>query len=74
MKIDPEKLYPDTDPLLDELGARQTRARYRSEGRGPAYIKLGRRIFYRGDDLIAWVTANRVQPVESDVLAGDEAA
>ncbi len=62
MKIDPEKLYADTDPFLDEMMARQTRARYRSEGRGCAYIKLGRRIYYRGDDLIAWIDAQRVHP------------
>ena len=74
MKIDPEKLYADTDPFLDELMARQTRARYRSEGKGSAYVKLGRRIYYRGDDLIAWLAASRIQPVDVVDQVDDEAA
>lgn len=29
--------------------------RWRAEGRGPKFGKLGRRVFYREDDLVSWV-------------------
>lgn len=31
----------------------------RSQGRGPAFTKLGKPVFYTRDDLDAWITANR---------------
>lgn len=34
----------------------------RCRDRGPAYIKLGRRILYRPDDLRAYVEARRIVP------------
>ena len=36
-------------------------AQYRSERRGPAYIKRGRLVFYTVDDLDNWMRANRVE-------------
>jgi len=38
--------------------AKQTHARWRHEGTGPPYIKLGRRVFYRSDDVKAWEESN----------------
>ncbi len=35
--------------------ARQTLARWRHEGNGPLFVKLGRRVFYRSGDLKAWI-------------------
>jgi len=35
---------------------------WRSQGRGPAYIRAGRRIVYRVSDLEAFLGANRVEP------------
>jgi hypothetical protein len=35
---------------------------WRSQGRGPAYIRAGRRILYRVADLEAFLGANRVDP------------
>ena len=35
---------------------------YRSDGRGPAYHQLGKRILYALEDLNAWVSARRVDP------------
>ncbi len=35
---------------------------WRLNRRGPAYIKLGRRIVYGRDDLQAYLDANRVEP------------
>lgn len=35
--------------------ARQTLARWRCEGGGPRFVKLGRLVFYRAGDLRAWI-------------------
>ena len=34
---------------------RQTLARWRHEGFGPQWVRMGRRIFYRSSDLRAWI-------------------
>lgn len=36
-----------------------TLAKMRLTGAGPVYVKLGRRIAYRLEDLEAWILANR---------------
>jgi hypothetical protein len=59
-----EQLIASTSPDLEIEGglSRQTFARFRCERKGPAYFKLGGRIFYRRADLLAWRNANRVEP------------
>ena len=37
----------------------KTLERWRGEGRGPAFCKLGRRVLYRRDDLLAWAVGQR---------------
>ena len=37
-------------------------AHWRSEGRGPPYIKIGPKVAYKGSDLIAWLDAQRIEP------------
>jgi hypothetical protein len=39
--------------------APQTLATLRMEGRGPNYVKLGRRVLYDPADLTAWVNAHK---------------
>ncbi len=34
---------------------RQTHARWRHEGSGPKYVRLGGRVFYRSDDVRQWI-------------------
>ena len=34
--------------------AKQTLARWRCEGRGPAFLRLGKRVLYRAPDVEAW--------------------
>lgn len=58
----PDKLYPAGAPELDVIGKPQTRAQWRSEGKGPPYIKSGSRVLYSGKDLIDWLKAQRVEP------------
>ena len=57
-----EKLYLTDDPDLLAIWPASTLANWRSEKRGPAYIKVGKRIFYRGSDLNAFLTAHRIEP------------
>lgn len=38
---------------------------WRSQGRGPAFVKLGSRIFYKAKDLEAYVEQNRHEPLAS---------
>jgi predicted DNA-binding transcriptional regulator AlpA len=37
-------------------------AQERFAGTGPAYVKLGRRVYYRAGDLEAWLAAHTVRP------------
>jgi predicted DNA-binding transcriptional regulator AlpA len=44
--------------------ARQTLSRWRSERKGPRYVKLGSRVAYRAGDLREWInTQTRPHPV-----------
>ena len=60
--FDPEKLYLTSDPDLLALAPYSTMAHWRCEGRGPAFIKIGSKVAYRGADLNAWLDAQTVQP------------
>lgn len=62
--FDDDMLYSADDPALLILGRPSTLAHWRSEGRGPAYIKMGRRVAYRGSDLNEWLAAQTVRPTE----------
>lgn len=39
--FEPDRLYRNTDPALDVIAARATRDRWRSQGFGPAFVRLG---------------------------------
>ncbi|WP_342316685.1 helix-turn-helix domain-containing protein [Lysobacter sp. FW306-1B-D06B] len=41
----------------------------RSEGRGPRYMRLGSRVFYRRQDLDAYVEAGVVETTDSRAIA-----
>ena len=59
---DDDRLYLAGDPALLALGRPSTLAHWRSEGRGPAYVKLGSRVAYRGSDLNEWLAAQTIRP------------
>jgi hypothetical protein len=40
-----------------------TLGNWRCAQRGPAYVKVGSRILYRLEDLVAWIERQRVEPV-----------
>ena len=59
--FDEQKLYPVSDPALIALAPYSTWAHWRSEGRGPAYIKIGARVFYSGKALNIWLEKRTVE-------------
>ena len=60
--FDENKLYLTNDPALKALAPYSTLAHWRSEGRGPAYIKIGPRVAYHGAELNAWLESRTVRP------------
>ena len=62
MKIVPDHHYQPNAPELRQIAKPQTLARWRHEGIGPAYVKAGgRRILYRGIDLLDWLQSHRIE-------------
>jgi excisionase family DNA binding protein len=68
---------PDTDRLLtdDEAAAylsasTSTLNFWRTQRRGPAFVKLGRNVRYRRCDLDRWIEANRRETSDSRAAAG----
>lgn len=53
--------YPGTN--------RQTWAQARYAGKGPAYIKIGRKIFYLPEDVKAWEGSQRRTRTDDEVSA-----
>ena len=60
--FDESRLYPASDPALMAIAPYSTMAHWRSEGRGPAYLKYGGRVMYKGGDLNRWLDEHRVEP------------
>lgn len=67
--FEPEKLYSPRDPELTTVFPYSTTASWRHEGRGPAYIKIGPRVFYKGSDLNEFLKAHRVEPAAAAASA-----
>jgi hypothetical protein len=60
--INIEELVPDTI-IADELGQQtQTLAAWRNQKRGPAFVKVGRKVFYRRVDVATWLAEQRRDP------------
>jgi len=55
LPVDEDHLIPARDLPLYTAVARQTHARWRHEGVGPSYVRLGGRVFYRAGDIRAWI-------------------
>jgi hypothetical protein len=57
------RLVIDEDAAAGLLGVSpRTLQRWRQEGEGPAFVRIGKRRMYRPGDLEAFVEAGRVQP------------
>lgn len=59
---DESRLYPPDDPALAQIGSYSTLAQWRSQGKGPAFVRLGKRVAYTGRALNAWLDAQTVNP------------
>ena len=60
-EIRPEFVSRDkADSYIPGLNPK-TLANLASLGKGPPYHKVGRRCFYRYEDLVNWITRNRVK-------------
>ena len=61
MTTQSESALLNVDQAADRTGLSiSTLAKLRLSGKGPAYIKLGRRVGYRREDLDAWIECHRV--------------
>ena len=69
MLFDPDTLYRTDDPKLLVFGVYSTLAAWRSQGRGPAFIKIGGRVHYRGRDLNQWIDARRIPTADQPAPA-----
>lgn len=59
--IKPDGLYAPEDDALRPFGSEQTLAQNRSMKRGLPYCKIGKRVFYRGSDILAAIENSVVQ-------------
>lgn len=67
--FDNDTLYSATDPALRQIAPASTMAHWRSERRGPDFVKIGQRVAYRGCDLNRWLEAQTVRTGHSDAAA-----
>lgn len=68
-------LIADDDADAIFRNTKVTRARWRRQGFGPKFIKIGRRIFYRRSTLDDWVRSNQVSSAaEQRMISSDRKA
>ena len=60
--FDEDRIFFPEDPEMRLLGSVEKLAQWRHRNRGPAFIRIGRRIGYHGTDLNAHLNAQRVEP------------
>ena len=59
--LEPESYYNTSSPELRKIAAKQTLAKWRHEGRGPSYIKIGSKILYKGSDALQWLESQKIR-------------
>ena len=62
--FEPDTLYKTDDPKIKALAPYSTLAHMRSEGRGPAFLKIGGRVLYLGSHLNTWLEQITVRPTQ----------
>lgn len=60
--FDSDRIFFPEDPEMRVLGSTEKLAQWRHRSRGPAFIRIGRRIGYHGTDLNAYLDAQRIDP------------
>jgi len=54
--------------MAAELNLRpRTLRKWRAQGKGPPFIKIGRRVFYRDTSRAAWLQSQEIQPVRASI-------
>jgi hypothetical protein len=57
-----DELVPEVEAAHVVRQKPATLTTWRWQRRGPPFVKLGRRVFYRRGDLHAWIAAQRHEP------------
>ena len=60
--FDPDALYTADDPVMRQIAPVGTLANWRSQRKGPAFVRLGKRVAYKGRDLLDWIESQTVRP------------
>ncbi len=66
MFVDPEELIPSAETARLLNLKEQTLSSWRCQGRGPKYCRIGRAIFYRREDIRAWLGQQLRSPGEKN--------
>jgi len=51
----------EAERLFPGVVSAATLAKLASQGRGPRFLKMGRKVFYRRDDFLRWLEENSVE-------------
>jgi hypothetical protein len=62
MLIAPDELIPEAEAAALLHVATNTMRDWRVDEKGPAFVRLGKRIFYRREDISTWIGAQRREP------------
>jgi hypothetical protein len=62
MNQDVEELIGEVELAAQLQQQSGTLAAWRVGGRGPAYVKIGRKVFYKPSDISAWIARQRREP------------
>ena len=60
--FDDDRVFFPEDSEMRVFGTIEKLAQWRHRNRGPAFIRIGRRIGYHGTDLNAYLSAQRTDP------------
>ncbi|MCC1494064.1 MerR family transcriptional regulator [Cognatishimia sp. F0-27] len=60
--LEDDRIFFPEDPEMRLFGSIEKLAQWRHRNRGPAFIRIGRRIGYHGTDLNAYLNAQRTDP------------
>jgi hypothetical protein len=65
MPVLDEPLLPEDEAARELKVKPQTLGAWRHRGQGPAFIKVGKLVFYRASDIRAYVASRVVRPTEA---------
>ena len=60
--FDDDRFYLPTDPEMRLLGSPEALSQQRKRGQGPPYVRLPRRVLYRGVDLNRYLDERVIEP------------